>query len=41
MQLMLDRQVHLLAAEMEWLDAVIAKVRDAHDETGVQGGNEA
>lgn len=41
LQLILDRQVHLLTAELKWLDTVIAQLRDAHDETGVQGGNEA
>jgi DNA-binding PadR family transcriptional regulator len=41
LQLMLERQVHLLAAEVEWLDTVIARLRKAQDETGVQGGNEA
>jgi hypothetical protein len=33
--------VHLLVAELEWLDTVIARLRKAQDETGVQGGNEA
>ena len=32
---MLERQVHLLAAEMEWLDTVIARLRNAQDETSV------
>jgi DNA-binding PadR family transcriptional regulator len=41
LQLMLERQGHLLAAELEWLDTVIARLRNAQDETGVQGGNEA
>jgi len=41
LQLMLERQVHLLIAELEWLDTVIARLRNAQDETGVQGGNEA
>jgi DNA-binding PadR family transcriptional regulator len=41
LQLMLERQVHLLAAELEWLDTVIARLRNAQDETAVQGGNEA
>ena len=41
LQLMLERQVHLLAAELEWLDTVIAQLRKARDEAGVQGGNEA
>jgi DNA-binding PadR family transcriptional regulator len=41
LQLMLERQVHLLAAELEWLDTVIARLRNAQDETGVQGGNGA
>jgi hypothetical protein len=41
LQLMLERQVHLLAAELEWLDTVIARLRKAQDETGVQGGNGA
>ena len=41
LQLMLERQGHLLAAELEWLDSVIARPRNAQDEKGVQGGNEA
>ncbi|MFN2244075.1 MAG: PadR family transcriptional regulator [Anaerolineae bacterium] len=41
LQLMLERQVHLLAAELEWLDTVIAQLQNAQDETGVQGGSEA
>jgi len=41
MQLILERQVHLLGAEWEWLDTVIARLRNAQDGTGVQGGNEA
>jgi DNA-binding PadR family transcriptional regulator len=41
LQLMLERQVHLLTAEFEWLDTVIARLRKAQDETGVQGGNGA
>ncbi|MFC2029679.1 PadR family transcriptional regulator [Chloroflexota bacterium] len=39
LQLMLERQVHLLAAELEWLESVIARLQKAGDETGVQGGN--
>jgi DNA-binding PadR family transcriptional regulator len=35
LQLMLERQVHLLVAELEWLDTVIARLRDAQDETSV------
>ena len=35
LQLMLERQVHLLAAELEWLDTVIARLRNAQDETSV------
>jgi len=41
LQLMLERQVHLLAAELEWLDTVIARLRNAQDGTSVQGDNEA
>jgi DNA-binding PadR family transcriptional regulator len=41
LQLMLERQVHLLAAELEWLDTVIARLRGVQDETAVQGGDEA
>ena len=41
LQLMLERQVHLLAAELEWLDTVIAQLQNAQDETDVQGGSEA
>jgi DNA-binding PadR family transcriptional regulator len=40
LQLMLERQVYLLAAELEWLGIVIARLRNPQDETGVQGGNE-
>jgi len=40
LQLIIERQVYLIAAELEWLDTVIARLRNAHDETGVQGGNE-
>jgi DNA-binding PadR family transcriptional regulator len=41
LQLMLERQVHLLAAELEWLDTVVARLQNAKNETGVQGGNGA
>jgi hypothetical protein len=40
LQLIIERQAYLIAAELEWLDTVIARLRNAHDETGVQGGNE-
>jgi DNA-binding PadR family transcriptional regulator len=36
LQLMLERQVHLLAAEMEWLDGVIARLHRAQEETTMQ-----
>jgi DNA-binding PadR family transcriptional regulator len=39
LQLMLDRQVHLLAAELEWLDSVITELREAQDETSLQRGD--
>jgi DNA-binding PadR family transcriptional regulator len=35
LQLMLERQVYLLAAELEWLGTVIARLQDAHDATSV------
>jgi hypothetical protein len=35
LQLMLNRQVHLLAAELEWLESIIARLQEAEDETGV------
>jgi DNA-binding PadR family transcriptional regulator len=35
LQLMLERQVHLLVAELEWLDTVIVRLQDAQDETSV------
>jgi DNA-binding PadR family transcriptional regulator len=35
LQLMLERQVHLLAAELEWLDTVIGRLRNAQHETSV------
>jgi DNA-binding PadR family transcriptional regulator len=35
LQLMLEHQVHLLAAELEWLDTVIALLRNAQDDTSV------
>jgi DNA-binding PadR family transcriptional regulator len=41
LQLMLERQVHLLAAESEWLQSIVAHLQEAKDETGGQGGNEA
>jgi DNA-binding PadR family transcriptional regulator len=41
LRLMLEHQVHLLAAELEWLDTVMARLRKAQGGTCVQGGNEA
>jgi hypothetical protein len=38
---MLERQVHLLAAELDWLDTVIARQHDAQDQTNMQGGTGA
>jgi hypothetical protein len=35
LQLMLERQVHLLVAELEWLDTVIGRLRNAQHETSV------
>jgi len=35
LQLMLEHQVHLLSAELEWVDTVIARLQDAQDETSV------
>ena len=39
LQLMLEHQVHLLAAELDWLDTVIARIQITQDETRVEGGN--
>jgi DNA-binding PadR family transcriptional regulator len=33
LQLMLEHQVHLIGAELEWLDSVIARLQKAQDET--------
>jgi DNA-binding PadR family transcriptional regulator len=41
LQLILERQVHLLAAELDWLDTVIARLQKAQGRADVQGGNEA
>jgi DNA-binding PadR family transcriptional regulator len=41
LQLMLERQVHLLAAELDWLDTVNARQHDAQDQTNMQGGTGA
>ena len=41
LQLMLERQVQLLAAELEWLDTVMARLQKAQGEADVHGGNEA
>ena len=35
LQLMLERQVHLLLAELEWLESIIARLQEAKDETSV------
>jgi DNA-binding PadR family transcriptional regulator len=39
LQLMLEHQMHVLAAELEWLNTVIARLQNAQDETSVKGGN--
>ena len=39
LQLMLEHQVHLLAAELDWLDTVIARIRITLDKANVEGGN--
>ena len=39
LQLMLEHQLHQLAAELEWLDTVIARLQSTEDGTVVQGGN--
>ena len=39
LQLMLEHQVHQLAAELDWLDTVIARIRKTLDEGDVEGGN--
>jgi hypothetical protein len=38
LQLMLEYQRHLLAAELEWLDGVISRLQEAEYVTGRQGG---
>ena len=39
LQLMLDHQVHLLAAELDWLDTVIARIQKIEDSARVEGGD--
>jgi DNA-binding PadR family transcriptional regulator len=39
LQLMLEHQVHLLAAELDWLNTVIARIQKIQDETRLEGGN--
>jgi hypothetical protein len=39
LQLMLEHQVHLLVAELVWLESIIARLQEAEDNTRVQGGN--
>jgi DNA-binding PadR family transcriptional regulator len=39
LQLMMEHQMHLLAAELEWLGSVIARLQKAEDKTSVKGGN--
>jgi len=39
LQLILERQMHLLAAELEWLDTVIAQLESIQDETSALGGS--
>jgi len=39
MQLMLEHQVHQRAAELDWLNTVIARIQITQDETRVEGGN--
>lgn len=41
LQLMLEHQLHQLAAELEWLDTVVARLQSTEDGTTVQGGDEA
>ena len=41
LQLMLEHQVHLLAAELEWLNSVMARMQRTQDKAGVEGGNGA
>jgi DNA-binding PadR family transcriptional regulator len=38
LHLILERQVHLLAAELEWLDTVIAQLQSIQDETSAPRG---
>jgi DNA-binding PadR family transcriptional regulator len=40
LQLILERQMHLLAAELEWLDTVIARLQSIQDETSAPRGSE-
>jgi DNA-binding PadR family transcriptional regulator len=39
LQLVLERQVHQLAAELDWLDTVIARIQTTQSGTSVEGGN--
>ena len=39
LQLMLEHQAHLLAAELDWLDTVIARIRKTADEAIEEGGS--
>ena len=39
LQLMLEHQEHQLAAELDWLNTVIARIQITQDETRVEGGN--
>mgnify|MGYP001097682235 CR=1 FL=1 len=40
LQLVLERQVQLLAAELEWLDTVIARLKSIQDETSPPRGGQ-
>jgi len=39
LQLILERQVHLLAAELDWLDTVIARLEGIQDEASAPAGS--
>lgn len=39
LQLILEHQAHLLAAELDWLNTVIARIRVTLDKARVEGGN--
>jgi DNA-binding PadR family transcriptional regulator len=39
LQLMLEHQVHLLVAELGWLESIIERLQEAGNQSGAHGGN--